>query len=164
MGRYEDVVSGDCVLDDLHLMKPWEIRIAGEITVNTDICLVQSRMVSKKFSDGSTMLVCDLQDAHLGFGYVGPQRYSQADFESLYKAWCKQIKESIERRGGKSMEFLIAARTLYHASKEHFNNFQFYRSRSNNKESLIFGYWDDEARAMECPKFLFIKQALIFST
>ncbi|KAH9259158.1 hypothetical protein BASA81_002778 [Batrachochytrium salamandrivorans] len=111
-------------------------------------------------TDDAAVKVCDLKDAELGFGYEGPQSYSGAEFGTLFKSWCKAVKEKIEASGQKPKDFMQAAKAFLPALKEHYSNMEVYHPKSYNAETFILGFWDDEANEVGSPKFIFFVPAL----
>lgn len=174
---YEDLISGDQVLSDSSPSKPLIIKIDGVDTEIPNVIVVQSRMVTKgpvdvntggnasaeeadEGTDDAAVKVCDLKDAELGFGYEGPQSYSGAEFGTLFKGWCKAVKEKIEASGQKPKDFMQAAKAFLPALKEHYSNMEVYHPKSYNAETFILGFWDDEANEVGAPKFIFFVPAL----
>ena len=134
---YSDIITGDQVLSDSHPQKP--VSINGEVIPN--VFAVQSRMVTKgpvqvntganasaeggdEGADDAAVKVCDLKDAELGFGYEGPQSYTEGEFNGLYKSWCKAVKEKIEAKGNKPKDFMQAAKGFLPFIKANFDNME----------------------------------------
>jgi hypothetical protein len=174
---YEDLISGDQMLSDSRPMKPLIIKIDGVDTEIPNVFTVQSKMASKgpvsvntganaskeeseEGADDQEVKVCDLKDAELGFGYEGPQSYSAAEFGTLFKGWCKAVKEKIETGGGKPKDFVQAAKAFLPAIKDNYSNFEVYHPKSYNIETFVLGLWDDEANAIGAPKFIYFMPAL----
>jgi len=174
---YEDLVSGDQVLSDSRPQAPLKIKIGGVETVIPNVFTVQSKLVIKGPVEVNTganaskeeqeegvedqaLKVVDLKDPEVGFGYEGPQDYSEAEFQTLYKTWCKAVKEKIEAKGGKPKDFMQAAKAFHPAIKENYSSFEVYHTKSFCSESFILGYWDDEANEAVAPKFIFFEPAL----
>ncbi len=156
---YTDLISGDQVLSDSYAQKP--LVIAGEEV--PDIFVVQSRLVTKSIGDINTGAnkatettdddegvedkeekVVDLKDPIMGFGYEGPASMSAADFVTLYKSWCKTVKEKIEAANKKPKAFMQSAKAFMPFIKDEFKNFEVYHPKSYNSETFVLGWWDDE--------------------
>jgi hypothetical protein len=174
---FEDLISGDQVLSDSRIMKPLTLKIEGVETEIPNVVVVQSKMVTKgpvevntggnaskeeaeEAVEDAASKVCDLKDPELGFGYEGPQSYSLAEFQTLYKSWCKAVKEKIESTGGKPKDFMQAAKAFMPAIKEHYSSLEIYHPKSYSSETFIIGLWDDEANEIGSPKFIYFMPAL----
>jgi len=110
--------------------------------------------------EDSDVKVVDLKDPDLGFGYEGPQSYSAEEFGTLYKSWCKAVKEKIESKGGKPKDFMQAAKGFLPFMKANYSNMEIYHPKSFNTETFISAFWDDEANELGAPKFIFFLPAL----
>jgi len=172
---YSDLITGDQVLSDSHPQKP--LVFNGEPIAG--VFVVQSRMVTKgpvqvntganasteggedEGVDDQAVKVVDLKDPELGFGYEGPQGYSEGEFNALYKSWCRAVKEKIESKNQKPKDFMQAAKAFLPFMKEQFSNFEVYHGKSFSAESFVLGWWDDEANEAGAPKFIFFEPALI---
>ena len=138
---YEDIVTGDQVLSDSHPQIPLKINIGGQPTTIPGMFTVQSKLVVKgpvqvntganaskeeqeeELADNAVKVV-DIKDPELGFGYEGPGEYDEADFQGLFKKWCKTVKEKIEAKGAKPKDFMQAAKAFHPAIKENFSTFE----------------------------------------
>jgi len=122
---YEDVISGDQVLSDSYAQKPLtfngevvpgvvtvqaRLKQKGPIEVNTGANASTEGGGEDEGVDDSVVKVNDIKDADIGFGYEGPQSYSEAEFGTLYKMWCKAVKEKIESAGCASFAARARAR------------------------------------------------------
>jgi len=118
----------------------------GPVSVNTGANA--SKEESEEGVEDSEVKVVDLKDPDLGFGYEGPQAMSEGEFNSLYKAWCKAVKEKIESKGGKPKDFMQAAKAFLPFMKANFSSFEIYYPKSFNSETFVIGWWDDEANEL----------------
>jgi hypothetical protein len=134
---YEDLLTGDQVLSDSRPQKP--LVYNGEAIPN--VFTVQAKLVTKgpiqvntganaskeeaeEGVEDQAVKVCDLKDSDLGFGYEGPQSYSEAEFNALYRGWCKSVKEKIESKGGKPKDFMQAAKAFLPFIKDNYANME----------------------------------------
>ena len=124
----------------------------GPVSVNTGANA--SKEESEEGVEDSEVKVVDLKDPDLGFGYEGPQAMSEGEFNSLYKAWCKAVKEKIESKGGKPKDFMQAAKAFLPFMKANFSSFEIYYPKSFNSETFVIGWWDDEANELGGTFFL----------
>jgi len=171
---FTDLISGDQVLSDSHPQKPLtfndavvpgvftvqaHLKVKGPVDVNTGANA--STEEQEDGVDDVAVKVVDLKDPELGFGYEGPQTYSEAEFGVLYKGWCKAVKEAIEAEGKKKpKEFMQAAKAFLDFYKANFSSLEIYHPKSFNGATFVLGFWDDEANEIGAPKFIFFADAL----
>lgn len=170
---YVDILSNDEIVSDSYPSKPLEHKgeaipgvftvqskmvVKGPVTVNTGANA--SAEGGDDDVDDQAVKVCNLKDAEVGFGYEGPQSYSAEEFGTLYKGWCKAVKEAIEAKGGKPKDFMQCAKAFLPYLKEKYSDMEVYHPKSFNPATFILAIWDDEANEVGAPKFIFFEPAL----
>jgi len=109
-------------------------------------------------TDDSVQKVNDIVDKDTGFGYEGPMALTKAEFGTMYKGWCKKVKEAILAAGGKPKPFMTSAQAFLPFLNAEFKNFEVYQTKTF--DSLIVGWWDEEANVAGAPKFLIFTHAV----
>ena len=107
--------------------------------------------------------VNNLKDADIGFSYEGPQSYSEGEFMTMYKGWCKAVKEKIEEKGGKPKAFMEAAKAFLPFVKDNYANMEVYHTKSFSASSFVLGWWDDDANAANAVRSFFFSLSLSFT-
>ena len=134
---YSDILTGDQVLSDTRkqvTLKHNGEDIPGVFTVQSKLVVkgpVSVNIGANASAEGGdeevsdeAVKVNDLKDAELGFGYEGPQSYTEAEFLTLYKSWCKAMKEKIEAEGRKPKAFMQAAKAFHDFIKSNYSNME----------------------------------------
>jgi hypothetical protein len=169
---FTDILTGDQVLSDSFKQEPLKFKDA----VLEGVVTVQSALINKELgeiniganasaeeadegTDDAAKKVNNLVDADTGFGYQGPMSLSAPEFTALFKKWCKDTKEKIVADGGKPKDFVQTATGFVPFMSAEFKNFELYKTKSFG-DTLVIGWWDDEANTVGAPKFIFFSHAM----
>ena len=96
-------------------------------------------------------------DPLTGFGYNGPVTLAASEFSVMIKQWCRNVRAKLE----KPKRFVRASIAIFPFLMKNYESVQVYFSKSNESNSLIIAYWDEEANAVMSPKFIFFEDSLI---
>jgi len=168
---YKDMVSGDQILSDSFEQEPLVYK--GEPVPGCVV--VQSKMVNKETGDidiganasaeevdegtaDQAVMVNQLVDKDLGFGYEGPVSFTKQEFGTLFKKWSRETKEKILEKGDKAKPFVQSAKEFVNFLNAEYKNFEIYQTASFS--SFIIAWWDDAANQIGAPKFIFFTHAM----
>ena len=91
----------------------------------------------------------NIVDADTGFGLEGPLALSKSEFGTMFKSWCKKVKEAILAKGDKPKPFMQSAQGFLPFLNAEFKNFEIYQTKSFS--SHIVGWWDEASNASGAP-------------
>ncbi|CAK9000916.1 Translationally-controlled tumor protein homolog (TCTP) [Durusdinium trenchii] len=168
---YNELSSGDQVLSDSYKQEPlvWNGEtLEGIVTVQSelvskdvgdiDIGANASEEEGDEGTDDASKKVNNIVDGDTGFGYEGPMTLSKAEFGTMYKGWCKKVKDKILEKGEKPKPFMQTAQAFLPFLNAEFKNFEIYQTSSYSP--FVIAWWDDQANTVGAPKFIYFLHAM----